>query len=74
MTPEILPTDRWAASVAAQLAARLADPAGQRICLPTGSTPAPVYVRVPAALAELGADASAATVRAARRVRGTRAR
>ena len=62
MTPEILPTDRWAASVAARLAARLADPAGQRICLPTGGTPAPVYVLVPDALAELGADASAATV------------
>ena len=62
MTPEILPTDRWAASVAARLAVRLADPAGQRICLPTGGTPAPVYALVPAALAELGADAGAATV------------
>ncbi len=62
MTREILPTDRWAARVAAELAARLADPAGQRICLPTGGTPAPIYLMVPAALAELGADAGTATV------------
>ena len=62
MTPEILRADRWAADVAAQLAARLADRAGQRICLPSGGTPAPVYARLPAALAELGADARAATV------------
>lgn len=62
MTPEIHSTDRWAAVVADALAARLADPAGARVCLPTGGTPAPVYVRLPSALAAHGGNAGRATV------------
>jgi glucosamine-6-phosphate deaminase len=62
MTPEIHARDQWATVVADDLAARLADPAGQRICLPTGSTPAPAYRLLPAALHALRADAGAATV------------
>ncbi len=62
MEVRIHPSSEWADVVAADLAARLGDPAGARICLPTGATPAPVYERVPSALAAAGLDAGRATV------------
>jgi glucosamine-6-phosphate deaminase len=39
---EVFPTDQWGERVASRLAARTAEP-GLRLCLPTGSTPRPVY-------------------------------
>jgi len=40
---EVFADDRWADSVAARFAERLADHPSARICLPTGATPGPVY-------------------------------
>lgn len=62
MRLEVHPSDAWADAVAAALAARLAEPGGPRICLPTGATPAPAYARVPDALRGQGGDASRATI------------
>lgn len=62
MRLEIHPADTWADAVAADLAVTLGRPGGVRVCLPTGTTPAPVYERVPAALAERGLDAGESTV------------
>jgi len=50
---DVLPAADWADRVAADLAARLRDEPGTRLCLPTGDTPAPVYARL-AALARAG--------------------
>lgn len=62
MELEVHRSSDWADVVAAELAASLGDPAGARICLPTGTTPAPVYERMPAALATRGQDAGGATI------------
>ncbi len=62
MQLEILPADRWASAVAAALAERLADPTGPRLCLPTGTTPAPAYALVPDALVACGGSVEHATV------------
>lgn len=43
---EILPTAAWARTVAAELAALLADRPGLRLCLPTGDTPSPLYAEL----------------------------
>lgn len=40
---DVFPADRWADAVAADLADRLREQPALRLCLPTGSTPAPVY-------------------------------
>jgi glucosamine-6-phosphate deaminase len=40
---DVLPAATWADRVAADLAARLRDEPGMRLCLPTGDTPEPVY-------------------------------
>ncbi|MFH1475162.1 MAG: 6-phosphogluconolactonase [Chloroflexota bacterium] len=57
---DILPAATWADVVAGDLAARLRDEPGMRICLPTGDTPAPVYARL-AAMAREGRATFAAT-------------
>jgi len=51
---DILPAEAWAGRVAGDLAARLRDRPGIRLCLPAGDTPAPVYARL-AAMAQAGA-------------------
>jgi len=43
---DVLPAAAWAGQVAADLAARLREEPGMRLCLPTGDTPAPVYSRL----------------------------
>jgi glucosamine-6-phosphate deaminase len=40
---DVLPPERWADAVAADLAERLREEPELRLCLPTGSTPAPLY-------------------------------
>lgn len=42
-TVEIHPPGEWGAAVGTLLARRLAERPGQRVCLPTGNTPAPAY-------------------------------
>ncbi len=59
---EILPAAAWADRVASRLADRLGAEPRLVVCLPTGSTPLPVYERLPAALAARGATAAEATV------------
>lgn len=54
---EVLPAEGWADAVAAALAEAIAARPDLRLCLPTGSTPAPAYERLPAALAARGIDA-----------------
>jgi len=50
---DILPAAAWADQVATDLAARLRERPGLRLCLPTGDTPTPAYARL-AALARAG--------------------
>lgn len=50
----VLPGSAWAAQVAADFASRLRSNPGLRVCLPTGSTPVPVYDAI-ADLADRGA-------------------
>jgi len=45
---EIIPAASWATQVAAELAERLRETPGLRICLPTGETPGPFYDAVAA--------------------------
>jgi len=59
---EILPAAAWPDHVAAALAAKLAAAPDLRICLPTGSTPRPVYAALPAALAASGSTTARATI------------
>ncbi|MEX2184837.1 MAG: glucosamine-6-phosphate deaminase [Chloroflexota bacterium] len=59
---EVFAAAAWADHVAALLAERLAERPGLVVCLPTGATPLPVYERLPAAVAQLGATAGGATV------------
>jgi glucosamine-6-phosphate deaminase len=55
---EVVPADRWADTVAGRLADRLSNRPSLRLCLPTGSTPAPVY----AAFAAHGGSMADATI------------
>ncbi len=57
---DVLPAAAWADRVAADLAARIRDEPGMRLCLPTGDTPAPLYARL-AVMARAGAASFAAT-------------
>ena len=59
---EILPAAGWADHVAGLLADRLVERPDLVVCLPTGSTPLPVYARLPAALTARGASAARTTV------------
>lgn len=52
--PEVVPAADWADAVAEALAARIAAQPDLVLCLPTGSTPRPVYERLPGALARTG--------------------
>lgn len=62
MTVRVLPAAAWADHVAALLADRLEARPNLVVCLPTGSTPRPVYERLPSILAGRGVSAAAATV------------
>lgn len=62
ISPHLLPAATWGEDVAQRLARRLADEPAIRLCLPTGSTPRPIYAALPDALAAAGSDLSAATV------------
>lgn len=62
ISPDLLPATSWGEDVAERLARRLADEPELRLCLPTGSTPRPVYDAMPRALADAGSDLSRATV------------
>ena len=64
MTPtlEVFSAADWADRVASLLADRIASAPALRLCLPTGSTPLPVYERLPAALHERGVSMAHATV------------
>lgn len=62
MTVRVLPGASWADHVASLLADRLDARPGLVACLPTGSTPGPVYERLPGVLASRGVSAAAATV------------
>jgi glucosamine-6-phosphate deaminase len=59
---DILPAAAWADRIAGDLAERVAAQRDLRVCLPTGSTPAPVYLRLPDELVARRADASRVTV------------
>ena len=48
---EVIPAADWTDAVADAMATRIAAQADLVLCLPTGSTPRPVYERLPAALA-----------------------
>ena len=58
----VLPAADWAGVVADALAARIARQPGLVACLPTGSTPLPVYDRLPGALARHGTTLERARV------------
>ena len=59
---EILPAAIWADRVAEALAGRLLADPELRLCLPTGSTPLPVYDALPRALAVAGGSGGRSTV------------
>jgi glucosamine-6-phosphate deaminase len=59
---EIVPAAAFGEHVAGLLADRLAAAPRLVVCLPTGSTPLPVYAALPGELARRGLDAGAATV------------
>lgn len=59
---DVLTAAAWADHVAGLLADRLAARSDLVVCLPTGSTPLPVYERLPGALAARGVTAAAATI------------
>lgn len=62
MRLEILPASTWADHVAMLLADRLETRPHLVVCLPTGTTPRPVYERLPGVLARRAVSAAAATV------------
>jgi glucosamine-6-phosphate deaminase len=62
MALTVLPEAGWADRVAGLLVDRLAAKPDLVVCLPTGSTPLPVYDRLPAALRANDADAGRATI------------
>lgn len=59
---EVVAAAAFGAHVAALLADQLAARPSIVVCLPTGSTPLPVYAALPGELARRGVDATAATV------------
>ncbi len=59
---DVLASSSWGEGVAQRLAQRLADEPELRLCLPTGSTPRPIYAALPDALAAADSDLSRATV------------
>lgn len=61
-TVEVVPAPAWADRVAGLLADRLAATPDLVVCLPTGTTPTPLYERLPFVLAERGVSAGRATV------------
>ena len=58
----VLPAAGWADGIADALAARIGSNPDFVVCLPTGSTPRPVYERLPSALSRAGAAMGRATV------------
>ena len=59
---EVLPAATWADRMAEALAGRFRSDPGLRVCLPTGSTPLPVYVRLPDVLKAGGISVERASV------------
>jgi glucosamine-6-phosphate deaminase len=59
---EVIPAAAWADHVPGMLADRLGARPGLVVCLPTGSTPTPLYDRLPAVLATRQVSAGGATV------------
>ena len=59
---DVVPAAGWADHVAGLLVDRLAARPDLVVCLPTGSTPLPVYERLPGALAARGVSAGRATI------------
>lgn len=59
---EVVPAAAFGEHVAGWLADRLAARPGLVVCLPTGSTPLPLYAALPGVMARRGVDASAATI------------
>ena len=59
---EVLPAATWADRVAEALAGRFRSDPGLRVCLPTGSTPLPVYARLPDVLKAGGISVGRASV------------
>lgn len=57
-----LPTAEWADQATDALTDRLAEQPDLVVCLPTGSTPRPIYERLPGALARRGASLTAAKI------------
>jgi glucosamine-6-phosphate deaminase len=62
VTVEVYPASTWADRVATLLADRFRARPATRTSLPTGSTPLPVYERLPAALGAAGATLARATI------------
>lgn len=60
--PEVVPAAEWADEVTEALAARIAAQPDLVLCLPTGSTPEPIYERLPDALDRLGVSMARVTV------------
>ena len=60
--PDVLPAAAWAEQVAGLLADRLAARPDLVVCLPTGSTPLPMYEALPGILRARSLSAAAATV------------
>ena len=58
----VLPAAGWADGVTDALASRIAQQPDLVLCLPTGSTPLPVYERLPGALARRGASVEQAAI------------
>lgn len=58
----VLPAADWADGVTEALATRIGDQPDLALCLPTGSTPLPVYERLPDALGRHGVSMSRATI------------
>ncbi len=59
---EVLPSGEWADHVADLLVERLGNRPDVVVCLPTGSTPLPVYERLPGRLRSRGVAAAGATI------------
>ncbi len=62
MTPEVIPSAEWADAVAGRLADAIAANPSLVLCLPTGSTPLPVYDRLPGVLRARGGSAAGVTI------------
>jgi len=62
VTPEVLPAATWADLVTERLVDAIAARPALVLCLPTGSTPLPVYDLLPARLTARGVSAAAVTI------------